>query len=87
LTEETSHFTSYYFAPKVRIRKSAPRRYDDGGVGPTYAVAGVPDIFCQIGRFGGKLKEVWWSSDEDVHSGHTNILLNCKDPLMRYFER
>ena len=48
LTEETSHFTSYYFAPKVRIRKRAPRKYDDGGVAPTYEVAGVPDIFCQI---------------------------------------
>ena len=45
LTQETSHFTSYYFAPKARTRKRAPRRYDDGDVAPTYAVDGVPDIF------------------------------------------
>ena len=87
LTEETSHFTSYYFAPKVCTRKRAPRRYDDGGVAPTYAVARVPNIFFQIGRFGGKLKEVWWLSDEDAHSAHTYIILNCEDPLMHYFER
>ena len=87
MTEEISHFTSYYFAPTVRVRKRAPRRYDDGGVAPTYAVDGVPDIFRQIGRLAGKLKEVWWSSDEDAHSAHTYILLNCEDPLMRYFER
>ncbi|XP_056844483.1 uncharacterized protein LOC130496438 [Raphanus sativus] len=86
LTEETSHFTSYYFASKVRTRKRAPRRYYDGGVAPTYAVAGVPDIFSQIGRLGGKSKEVWWSSEEDAHSAHTYILLNCEDPLIRYFE-
>ena len=87
LTEEASHFTSYYFAPKVRTRKRAPRRYDDGGVVPTYMEENVPDIFCQIGRMGGKLKEVWWSSDEDVHSAHLYILLNCEDPLIAYFER
>ncbi|XP_056843715.1 uncharacterized protein LOC130496011 [Raphanus sativus] len=86
LTEETSHFTSYYFASKVRTRKRAPRRYDDGGVAPTYAVAGVPDIFSQIGRLDGKSKEVWWSNEEDAHSAHTYILLNCEDPLIRYFE-
>lgn len=86
LTEETSHFTSYYFAPKVRTRKRAPRRYDDGGVAPTYGVE-VPDIFCQIGRAGGKSKHVWWFSEEDTHSAHTYILLNCEDPLIRYYER
>ncbi|CAN7071149.1 unnamed protein product, partial [Brassica oleracea var. botrytis] len=26
------------------------------------------------------------SSEEDAHSAHTYILLNCEDPLMRYFE-
>ena len=71
LTEEVSHFTSYYFASKVRTRKRAPRRYDDGGVAPTYAVAGVRDIFSHIGRLGGKSKEVWWSSEEDAQ--HTPI--------------
>ena len=86
LTEETSHFTSYYFAPKVRTRKRAPRRYDDGGLAPTYAEE-VPDIFCQIGRMGGKLKEVRWSSEEDTLSAHTYVLLNIEDPLMRYYER
>ena len=87
LTEETSHFTSYYFASKVRTRKRAPRRYDDGGVAPTYADPGVPDIFRQIGRISGKSKEVWWSSEEDAHSAHTYILLNCEHPLIRDFER
>ena len=87
LTKEVSHFTSYYFASKVRTRRRAPRRYDDGGVAPTYAVAGVPDIFSQIGRLSGKSKEVWWSSEQDAHSAHTYILLNCEDPLIRYFER
>ena len=87
LTEEVSHFTSYYFASKVRTRRRAPRRYDDGGVAPTYAVVGVPEIFSQIGRLGGKSKQVWWSSEEDAHSAHTYILLNCEDPLIRYFER
>ena len=87
LTEETSHFTSYYLAPKVHTRKRASIWYDDGGVAPTYAVAGVQDIFCQIGRFSGKLKEVWWSSDEDAYSTHTYILLNCEVPLMFYLER
>jgi len=32
LTEETSHFTSYYFSPSVRTKKTRPRRYDDGGL-------------------------------------------------------
>ncbi|XP_020876240.1 uncharacterized protein LOC110227178 isoform X1 [Arabidopsis lyrata subsp. lyrata] len=77
LTEETSHFSSYYFAPTVRTRKRAPRRYDDGGVAPVYAVSGVPDIFAQIGRLSGQIKEVWWSSDKDRRSAHTYILLNC----------
>lgn len=87
LTEETSHFTSYYFAPKVRTRKRVPQRYDDGGVANTYAVAGVPDIFSQIGRMGGKTKDVWWSSEEDFHSANTYILLNCDDTMMMEFER
>ena len=73
--EETSHFTSYYFAPKVHIRKRALRRYDDGGVAPIYAIDGVPYIFCQIGRFGGKWKEVGWSSEEDAYCAYTYILL------------
>ena len=48
LTEETSHFSSYYFPPTVRTRKRAPRWYDDGGVTLVYPVTGVPDIFAQI---------------------------------------
>ena len=52
---------------------------------PTYVVPGVPDIFCQIGRLAGKLKEVWWSSTEDAHSAHTYILFNYDD--MESFER
>ncbi|XP_056846539.1 uncharacterized protein LOC130510988 [Raphanus sativus] len=79
LNEETSHFTSYYFASQVRTKKKNTSRYDDGGVMPTYIVEDVPDIFTQIGRLGGKLKEVWWSSSEDAHSAHTYILLNCEE--------
>lgn len=85
LAEETSHFSSYYFAPKVRTRKRAPGRYDDGGVAPTYADEGVPDIFSAIGRFGGKPRDIWWSNDKDRHSAHTYILLNCD--YIRTFER
>ncbi|XP_033147468.1 uncharacterized protein LOC117134062 [Brassica rapa] len=87
LTAETSNFTSYYFAPTVRTRKRVPRRYDDGGVPTSYPIDGVPDIFYEIGRFGGKTKEVWWSCEEDKHSAHTYILLNCEDAMTRYFER
>jgi hypothetical protein len=79
LTEETSHFTGYYFASNVRTRKRAPRRYDDGGVGRTYPVEGVPDIFSSIGRLCGKLKEVWFANEHDHHSAHTYILLNCEE--------
>ena len=66
-------------------KKGALTRYDDGGVMPRYIVEDVPDIFCQIGSLGGKLKEVWWSSTEDAHSAHTYILLNCEE--MQLFER
>ncbi|XP_010474081.1 PREDICTED: uncharacterized protein LOC104753537 [Camelina sativa] len=55
LTVETSHFTSYYFSPTVRTKKTRTRRYDDGGGAPTYNVPDVPDIFAQIGRLAGKL--------------------------------
>ena len=85
MTAETSNFTTYYFAPTVRMRKRVPRRYDDGGVPTSYAVDGVSDIFCQIGRFGGKLKEVWWSYEEDKHNAHNYILLNCKGALNSFF--
>ncbi|KAL0706245.1 hypothetical protein Bca4012_072671 [Brassica carinata] len=87
LTAETSNFTSYYFAPTVHTRKIVPRRYDDGGVPTSYEVDGVSDIFCQIEWFGGKLKEVWWSCEEDKHSAHNYILLNCEDAVIRSFER
>ncbi|KAL1208366.1 hypothetical protein V5N11_000804 [Cardamine amara subsp. amara] len=59
LMEGTSNFSSYYFAPKVRTKKIAIRRYDDGGVIQTYTVEGIPYIFLQIGRLAGKLREVW----------------------------
>ena len=52
---------------------------------PTYIVEDVPDIFCQIGRLGEKLKEVWWSSEDDAHSAYTYILLNCEE--IEAFER
>ena len=85
LNEETFHFTSYYFGSQVQTRKTTTSRYDDGGVMPTYIVEDVPDIVCQIGRLGGKLKEVWWSSTEYTHSAHTYILLKCEK--MQSFER
>ena len=69
---------------KVRIRKRASRRYDDAGVSPTYAVDGVPDIFSQIGRMVGSCKSF---GGRVIYSAHTYILLNCEDPLVRYFER
>ena len=75
----------YYFGSQVRTRKRTTSRYDDGGVVPTYVDEDVPDIFCEIGRLGGKLKEVWWSSSEDAHSAHTYILLNCEE--IELFER
>lgn len=75
LTEETTHFTSYYFASNVRTKKRATRRYDDGGVGRTYPVQGVPDIFTSIGRQSGQLKSGWWDNENDRHSAHTYILL------------
>ena len=87
LIAEISHFISYHFAPTVRMRKRVPRRYDDGEVEPTYAVDGVAEFFCHIGRVGGKLKEVWWSSEEERHITHTYILLNCGDVVTRSFER
>lgn len=86
LTEETSHFmTSYYFGSQVRTRKMAPNKHGDGGVMLTYVVPCVLDIYHQIGRLGGKLKEVWWSSTEDAYSAYTYILLNCTE--MQSFKR
>lgn len=82
LTEETLHFTSYYFNPNVRTKKTAPRRYDDGGVAPMY-IQPVPDIFSQIGRLAGKLKERWWYDHEHCHAAHTYILRNC-DEIQKY---
>lgn len=35
----------------------------------------------------GKMKEVYWSSQEDSHSAHTYILFNCEDTMMSSFER
>lgn len=84
LTEETSHFTSYYFSPTVKTKKTAPRRYDDGGVAPKYNVD-VPDIFAQIGRLAGKLKEVWWEDHEHCRAAHNYILRNCD--FVQPFER
>ncbi|XP_010462935.1 PREDICTED: uncharacterized protein LOC104743568 [Camelina sativa] len=88
LTEETSHFTSYYFCPTVRTKKTRTRRYDDGGVAPTYNVPDVPDIFAQIGRLAGKLKEVWWEDHSYSRAAHNYILRNLDyiQPFERLFE-
>ncbi|XP_010506881.1 PREDICTED: uncharacterized protein LOC104783418 [Camelina sativa] len=88
LTEETSHFTSYYFSPTVRTKKTRTRRYDDGGVAPTYNVSDVPDIFAQIGRLAGKLKEVWWEDHSYCRTAHNYILRNLDyvQPFERLFE-
>lgn len=84
LTEKTSHFTSSTLAHKFGHER-ALRRYDDSDVMPIYAVDGVPNIFCQIRRLSGKLKEVWWLSQENCHNSHTYVLLNCEE--MKCFER
>ena len=85
LTVETSHFTSYYFSPTVRTKKTAPRRYDDGGVAPSYLVTDVPDIFCQIGRLAGKVREVWWEDHAHAHAAHIYIMRNID--YLQEFER
>ncbi|WZZ29045.1 hypothetical protein YC2023_012446 [Brassica napus] len=86
INEETAIFAENYFPLEVHTKNRRPARHDDRGERATYHVT-VPKIFSQIGRLGGKSKQVWWSSEEDAHSAHTYILLNCEDPLMRYFER
>lgn len=73
--------------PKVHTQKRVTHRYDNGGIAPTYVVDGVPNIFSQIGRLGGKLKHVWCSSQEDSHSAHTYVLISCEDNMKRLFER
>lgn len=85
LNEETSHFSSYYFAPQVQTKARRPKRYDDGGEKPTYHVDGVPDIFAQIGRLSGKMKNIWLS-DQENHHVHTYILKNIDEvlPYERY---
>ena len=85
LTVETSHFTSYYFSPTVITKKTAPRRYDDGGVAPSYLVKDIPDIFCQIGRLGGKMKEVWWEDHAHARAAHVYIMRNID--YLHEFER
>lgn len=85
LTEETSHFMSYYFNPSVITKKTRPRRYDDGGVAPTYNVPDVPDTFAQIGRLAGKLKEVWWDDHALSRAAHNYILRNVD--YIQQFER
>ncbi|XP_023639601.1 uncharacterized protein LOC111830945 [Capsella rubella] len=85
LTEETSHFTSYYFSPSVRTKKTRLRRYDDGGVAQTYNVPDVPDVFAQIGRLAGKLKEVWWEDHAYCRAAHNYILRNLD--YIQSFER
>ncbi|XP_024010601.1 uncharacterized protein LOC112086029 [Eutrema salsugineum] len=72
---------SGFSAPKnvPHSNQIATRQYDDGGVGQTYAVEGVPDIFSPIRRLSEKVKEVWWSNENDYHNAQTYILLNCKE--------
>ncbi|CAA7059438.1 unnamed protein product [Microthlaspi erraticum] len=64
---------------RVRTRKRAPKRYDDGGVGRSYPSEDVPDMFSSVGRLGGAVKQVWWTDENDRHSTQTYILLNCED--------
>ena len=86
LTQETSHFTSYYFSPTVRIKKTRPKRYDDGGIAPSYNVPDVPDNSSQIGRLAGKVKEVWWEDHAYCRAAHNYILWNLDyvQPFERY---
>ncbi|KAJ0239498.1 hypothetical protein HA466_0231240 [Hirschfeldia incana] len=80
LNEEMSHFSSYYFPPQIKTKARGLKRYDDGGEKPNYPVDGVPDIFTQIGRLGGKIKDVWLT-EQDLHHVHTYILKNCDDVI------
>ena len=78
LTEEIAHFSSYYFPPPVRTRKRRTRRYDDGGVVPSFPVQGVPDMFSAIGRHGGMVKTKVWASFEERNTAHTYIMMQCE---------
>lgn len=76
-----SYFSEYYFEPHIETKNRKANRYDDGEA-PYYPVTDVPDIFTQIGRVGGKPKEVWLDKD-DHHIAHTYVLMNC-EYLQRY---
>uniref|UniRef100_A0A1J3HIY2 Transposase-associated domain-containing protein n=1 Tax=Noccaea caerulescens TaxID=107243 RepID=A0A1J3HIY2_NOCCA len=79
LSQETSHFTDFYFPSKVRTRKRVPKRYDDGGVGRSYPMDGVPNIFSSVGRLGGCIKEVWWADENDRHSAQTEFCRQVRE--------
>lgn len=83
LTEETSNFSSYYFSQTVKTKKTGRTRYDDGGIGRTYPLEGVPDVFSDIGRMGGKVTATEWCDYKHCQAAHTYILLNC-DYFRRY---
>lgn len=84
ITEEISHFCSYYFAADGR--GSHHHGMTDRETQFTYDYPGVPNIFQPTGRVSGKSKE-GWLTEEDVHILHTFLLLNCEEiePYERYF--
>lgn len=85
INEETSYFSSYYFAPNVQTKARKPGRYDDGGKKPSYHTD-IPKIFTEVGRLSGKQQSVWLT-DEEYNHVHNYILRNCEEvlPYERYF--
>ena len=86
MTEETSNFSKYYFKQTVSTKKTRRRRYDDGGVGRTYPLPDVPDVFSDIGRMAGKVENTMWSDWKLLEAAHKYIMLNCSyfDKYQRY---
>ncbi|XP_020880754.1 uncharacterized protein LOC110228285 [Arabidopsis lyrata subsp. lyrata] len=79
INEETSYFSSYYFAPNVQTKARKPGRYDDGGKKPSHHTD-IPKRFTEVGRFSGKQQSVWLTDEEYKHV-HNYILRNCEEVL------
>lgn len=63
--------------PHIKTKKNRKANQYDDGAAPYYPVTDVLDIFTQIGRVGGKSKEVWL--DKAFHDiAHTYVLMNCE---------
>lgn len=76
INEETSYFSSYYFAPSVQTKGRKLDRYDDGGEKRIYHIY-VPEIFSKIGWLSGKKV-----TESEFRHVHTYMLRNCEDLLL-----